>query len=64
MASLSREEFCFENGFGMLNRFLRLSFLQPFCLNVVFVDFSPPPDNKTDSWSSCSEILKQNRLVN
>jgi len=24
-------------------------------------DFSPLPDNKTDSWSSCSEILKQNR---
>ena len=27
MASLSGEEFCFENGFGMLNMFLRMAIL-------------------------------------
>ena len=34
------------------------------CLIVFLIDFPPLSSGKADSWSSCSEILKQNRLVN
>lgn len=62
----SGEEFCFGNDLGRLNMFFK-SYNIPcnlFLTVFFFVDFTPLADNKTDGWSSCSEILKQNRLVN